>query len=194
MRAQKPSRNRLLAVALLGVVFGMVGMAYAAVPLYALFCRVTGYGGTTQVAQGPSGRVLDREIVVRFDANVRGLPWAFRPAVPELRLRVGETGTVSYVAENASERATIGTATFNVAPPSAGAYFNKIACFCFTEQALAPGERIEMSVQFFVDPGIAEDRDLDAVDTITLSYTFFPVAQPGQGVARAGGDVDGKSM
>jgi cytochrome c oxidase assembly protein subunit 11 len=194
MRATTSSRNRLFAVVLVGAVFGMVGMAYAAVPLYALFCRVTGYGGTTQVAQSPSERVLDREIVVRFDANVRGLPWAFRPAVPEVRLKVGETETVSYVAENASERVTVGTATFNVAPPSAGAYFNKIACFCFTEQRLAPGGRIDMPVQFFVDPGIAEDRDLDAVTTITLSYTFFPAARAGQGVARAGGDGRDESM
>ena len=194
MRAQKPSRNRLLAVALLGIVFGMVGMAYAAVPLYALFCRVTGYGGTTRVAQGPSERVLDREVVVRFDANVRGLPWSFRPAAPELRLKVGETGTATYVAENLSDRATTGTATFNVTPDSAGAYFNKIACFCFTEQALRAGERVEMPVQFFVDPAMAEDRDLDPVTTITLSYTFFPAVEAGQGVARAGRDAPGESL
>ena len=111
MLARKPARNRLLAVVLLGVAFGMVGVAYAAVPLYALFCRVTGYGGTTRVAEGPSERVLDREVVVRFDANVRGRPWSFRPAAPELRLKVGETGTATYVDENLSDRATTGTAT-----------------------------------------------------------------------------------
>ncbi len=194
MRAPSISRNAVLALMLFGVAFGMVGLAYAAVPLYDLFCRITGYGGTTQVADGPSATTIERDIVIRFDANVHGLPWTFRPAVPDMRLKVGETGMVVFVAENTSGTPTAGTATFNVTPPAAGAYFNKIACFCFTEQALAPGERVEMPVQFFVDPAIADDRDLDMVRTITLSYTFFPLPGAGQPVARAAGDAGRKSM
>ena len=194
MRARHPSRNGLLALALVCVASGMVGLAYAAVPLYDLFCRVTGYGGTTQVADGPSATILDRDVVIRFDANVHGLPWTFRPAVPDMRLKVGETGMVVFVAENTSRTPTSGTATYNVTPPVAGAYFNKIACFCFTEQVLQPGERVEMPVQFFVDPAIAEDRNLDMVRTITLSYTFFPLKGAGQPVARAAGDAGRKRM
>jgi cytochrome c oxidase assembly protein subunit 11 len=189
-----PSRNLLLALSLVGVAAGMVGMAFAAVPLYDLFCRVTGYGGTTQRANAGAGAVLDREVIVRFDANVSGLPWAFRPEVPQLHVKLGETAMVDFVAENTGAETTVGTATFNVQPNAAGMYFNKIECFCFTEQALKPGERIEMPVQFFVSPDFAEERDLKGRRTITLSYTFFPVAEARQPVARAAGDGTGENM
>jgi cytochrome c oxidase assembly protein subunit 11 len=187
-------RNARLAAVLAALAAGMVGMAFAAVPLYDLFCQVTGYGGTTRQADAAGGRVIDREVVVRFDSNVVRLPWSFRPAADQVRLKVGETRNATFVAENRSDRATTGMAVFNVSPFSAGAYFNKIACFCFTEQTLAPGERVEMPVQFFLDPAMDEDPDLKAVRTITLSYTFFPKRDPGQPVAAAGGDGDGKSM
>ena len=187
-------RDLLLALTLVGVAAGMVGMAFAAVPLYRLFCEVTGYGGTTQRTETGAGRILDREVVVRFDANVAGLPWSFRSEVPQLHLRLGETALINFVAENTGAAPNTGTATFNVQPDAAGAYFNKIACFCFVEQALQPGERIEMPVQFFVSPDLADDRDLAAVRVITLSYTFFPGAGARQPVARAGGDGNGENM
>ena len=192
--ARSPYRNTALALTLVGIVAGMVGMAFAAVPLYRLFCQVTGYGGTTQRAEAGADRVLDREIVVRFDANVSGLPWEFRPEFPQVHVKLGETALVDFVAENTGSRATTGTATFNVQPAAAGMYFNKIECFCFVEQALAPGERIEMPVQFFVSPDLADDPDLEATRTITLSYTFFPDAGARQPVARAEGDESGKNM
>lgn len=188
------SKNRVVAASLVLVVGGMVGMAFAAVPLYRLFCQVTGYGGTTQRASAGADRTVDRTIVVRLDGNVAGLPWDFRPEVQQVTVRLGETALVNFVAENTSASSTAGTATFNVQPGIAGAYFNKIECFCFTEQKLAAGERIEMPVQFFVSPDMADDRDMEAIRTITLSYTFFPVAGEGQPVAQATGDESGKSM
>ncbi len=187
------SGNARTAFTLAGVVVAMVGMAYAAVPLYDLFCRTTGYGGTTQRSETGADRIIDREIVVRFDANVSGLPWEFRPVQPQVQLKAGETGIATFVAVNRSDVATAGSATFNVTPDAAGAYFNKIECFCFTRQDLEPGASVEMGVQFFVDPAIAEDGDLDATRTITLSYSFFPVAsgsedpKPGGSVARSAG-------
>ena len=187
-------RNSVLALSLLAVVAGMVGLSFAAVPLYDLFCKVTGYGGTTQRAEAGAERVLDREVIVRFDANVIGLPWSFKAEVPQVRLRLGESAVVNFVAENPSETTSTGTATFNVQPDIAGAYFNKIECFCFTEQALQPGERIEMPVQFFLAPEMADDRHLAPVHTLTLSYTLFPVRQEGQPVAQVGADDQGKSM
>lgn len=192
--AKTPTRNAWLALILVGVVAGMTGMAYASVPLYRMFCDYTGYGGTTQRAETGADRMLDREIVVRFDANVSGLPWRFRPEVPQVHVKLGETVLVNFMAENAGPRASVGTATFNVQPDTAGAYFNKIECFCFSEQALQPGERITMPVQFFVSPDLAEQRELDATRTITLSYTFFPVAGAGQPVAQASGDSNGGSL
>jgi cytochrome c oxidase assembly protein subunit 11 len=192
--APKAPRNAVVAVSLAFVAVGMVGLSYAAVPLYRLFCQVTGYQGTTQRADSASGRVLDREVVVRFDANVSGLPWDFRPEIPQIHVRLGETALVNFVAENTSEAATAGTATFNVQPDTAGIYFNKIECFCFTEQALKPGEKIEMPVQFFVSPDMADDREMEGTRTITLSYTFFPAASPRQPVAQAAGDAAAKSM
>ena len=190
----KSRTNKALAVGLLLVSIGMVGVSFAAVPLYRIFCQVTGYGGTTSRADTAPDRTLDRTVVVRFDGNVSGLPWKFRPEVPQVEVHLGETALVSFIAENTSGTATTGTATFNVQPSTAGYYFNKIECFCFTEQELKGGERIEMPVQFFVSPDFDDDRELNATRTITLSYTFFPAEDQGQPVAQAGGDAPGKSM
>jgi cytochrome c oxidase assembly protein subunit 11 len=168
-------KNRRVCGVLCGIVFGMVGMSYAAVPLYDLFCRVTGYAGTTQVADKRSETITSRPMKIRFDALANNIDWAFQPAQLEMVLKVGENGLAFYRATNRSDRTLTGTATFNVTPLKVGAYFNKVECFCFTEQTLKPGETIEMPVAFFVDPEIAVDPNLNDVKTITLSYTFFPV-------------------
>lgn len=166
-------RNRRIAVVLVLVAVGMVGAAYAAVPLYDLFCRVTGYGGTTQVATANPKGVIDREMTVRFDSNIDGgLAWTVLPAKP-VTDAIGTVETVTYVATNLSDKPITGQATFNVVPDTAGIYFNKIECFCFTEQTLQPGETVEMPVTFFVDPDIDANRDLATIREITLSYTFY---------------------
>lgn len=153
---------------------GMVGMAYAAVPLYQLFCQVTGYGGTTQVAAAVERPVLERVIKVRFSASThRDMPWEFGPVQLMQQARVGEQMLAFYEARNQSDAAITGTATFNVTPHKAGAYFSKIECFCFTEQTLAPGARTDMPVTYFIDPAIMDDSGLDDVREIVLSYTFF---------------------
>jgi cytochrome c oxidase assembly protein subunit 11 len=170
-------RNVAVMLSLVGLVGFMTGLSFAAVPLYDLFCRVTGFGGTTQVATALPDRVLDRTIRVRFNADVNGqLDWVFRPEVREVTVRPGEPTTVLYVAQNVSKVPLVGTASYNVTPDKAGIHFAKIQCFCFTEQLLAPGERIEMPVTFFVDPTIADDPRMADVTTITLSYTFFRAA------------------
>ena len=187
-RADRPGRLRDLGIALacVAVVGGMVGLSYAAVPLYELFCRVTGYGGTTQRAAAAPGTAIDRQVTVRFDANVMpGLPWRFRPLTREVTLKAGEVATVVYEAVNTASAETVGTSTFNVTPDETGAYFNKIQCFCFNEQALKPGERVEMPVVFFVDPAIDKDAILKGVHTITLSYSFFPARRVEKPVADA---------
>ena len=186
--------NALLALTLVGVVAGMVGLSFASVPLYRIFCELTGYDGTPRRAETGADRVLDREIVVRFDSNVAGLPWSFRPEVPQVHLKLGETATVNFIAENKSAQPTSGTATFNIEPDLVASYFNKIECFCFTEQKLEPGERAVLPVQFFVSPDLADDRDMNAIRTITLSYTFFPAPDARQPVAQAGEDANGKSL
>jgi cytochrome c oxidase assembly protein subunit 11 len=176
----QPRRGRVgLTVTLLcTAVVAMGGLAYASVPLYQLFCQVTGFGGTTQVADQGADEILDRTIKVRFNADTAsGLPWDFRPAQREVELQVGETGMAYYTAVNNSSRPIVGTASYNVTPLKAGPYFSKIDCFCFTEQELAPGEKVEMPVTFFVDPEIADDKNLDDITTITLSYTFFEMKQ-----------------
>jgi len=161
----------LLPVAMLAV---MGVLVYYAVPLYQLFCQITGYGGTTQAALEAPGAVSDREITVSFDANVNPeLPWRFRPVQREVTLPVGEERLAFYEAENTSDQLVVGSATFNVTPAKAGQYFVKIDCFCFTEQSLEPGQRVDMPVTFFVDPAILDDPNMDDVDNITLSYTFF---------------------
>lgn len=167
-------RNRRTGLIVAGVGAAMLGLAFASVPLYELFCRVTGFGGTTQVATQAPGRVLERTVRVRFDASMDGnLPWKFEPVQREVRVKLGEEALVFYRATNLSQRPIVGTSTYNVLPDIAGPWFNKIQCFCFTEQLLLPGQSIEMPVTFFVDPDMAKDRRYDGVNTITLSYTFF---------------------
>ncbi len=173
------ARERQIALACAILVGGMIGMAYAAVPLYEMFCRVTGYGGTTQATDHFSDVVLDRMVSIRFDANTaRDMPWGFRPQQHTLDLNIGADGIAFYTAENLSDRPIVGTATYNVTPQKAGAYFAKVDCFCFTEQVLQPGEKVDMPVTFFVDPAIADDPDMDDVSAITLSYTFFEKTNP----------------
>ena len=167
-------KNRRLVTGLGFVVVGMVGMSYAAVPLYDLFCRVTGFGGTTQIASERSNIVSDRRVKVRFDAMTTNIDWAFQPIQRQIELKVGENALAFYRATNRTSESLTGTATFNVTPLKVGAYFSKVECFCFTEQTLGPGETIEMPVAFYVDPAIDEDPNLKDVKTITLSYTFYP--------------------
>ncbi|WP_213772309.1 cytochrome c oxidase assembly protein [Bradyrhizobium sp. dw_78] len=162
------------------VVVLMVGAAYAAVPFYNWFCRATGFNGTTQVATAaPTSAPLSRKVAVRFDSNVAGgLPWKFEPEKTEIEVRIGEVVTVYYTVTNQAARTTTGQAAYNVAPLTVGAYFQKINCFCFTEQTMAPGETRQMPVVFYVDPAIVKDSDNDGLNTITLSYTFYPVRDP----------------
>lgn len=160
--------------ATLGAIAAMVALVAASVPLYDLFCRVTGYGGTPQVSAAVSDAMSERSVTVRFDATVmRDLPWNFRPAQRQMTVHLGENVLAFYTAENHSDRPVAGHATFNVTPAKAGRYFNKIECFCFTEQVLSPGQKVEMPVAFFVDPALATDPGTEEVLTITLSYTFF---------------------
>ncbi|PQZ49478.1 cytochrome c oxidase assembly protein [Ochrobactrum sp. MYb15] len=171
--------NRTVAIACLSFFVCMIGAAYASVPLYRIFCQVTGYGGTTQRAEQYSDTILDKTMKVRFDANTaNGLPWDFKPVEREVTVRIGETTMIKYEARNLFDEPTYGRASFNVAPGRAGAYFNKVECFCFTDTTLQPGEDMEMPVVFFVDPEIVNDPDLKDVKTITLSYTFFPIDKP----------------
>jgi cytochrome c oxidase assembly protein subunit 11 len=175
---KKERSNRLVAGVCLAFFGGMVGMAYAAVPLYAMFCQMTGYGGTTQRVEQYSDRVLDRKITVRFDANVSsGLPWDFKPARRDMTMQIGETAEAHYTSTNLFDTPTAGRATFNVTPEIAGSYFNKVECFCFTDTTLKPGETLDMPVVFYVDPDIADVPELKDITTITLSYTFFPIEE-----------------
>ena len=167
------------AFGLLGVVLFMGAMSFAAVPLYDWFCRVTGYGGETNVATSASDTVLDQTIKIRFDASrERGMPWDFKPVQREMELRIGETGLAFYEAHNPTDRPIAGQASYNVAPYTAGYFFSKIDCFCFTEQVLQPGERVQMPVTFYVDPEIVTDDDGKFIHTITLSYTFYEIDLP----------------
>lgn len=168
-------KNKRVLAGLLLVVIGMVGLAYASVPLYRLFCQVTGFGGTTQRAETLTDvPVLDRTVTVRFNADVDvRLPWAFEAPAEPVQVRLGEPALVSYRARNLDARPVVGTAVFNVTPLKAGAYFTKVECFCFTEQRLAGGAEMDMPVYFYVDPALAEDAALDRVETITLSYTLY---------------------
>jgi cytochrome c oxidase assembly protein subunit 11 len=184
---QRKLRRDLAVAACCGVfVAAMVGAAYAAVPLYSWFCRTTGFAGTTQVAQQAPGHVLGRTIAVRFDSNVGpGLPWKFEPEQNEIKLRIGEVATVNYKVVNEAARTITAQASYNVSPPQAGAYFDKINCFCFTEQTMKPGETRELTVVFYVDPEIVKDRDQDTLNTITLSYTFYRMSEKAAPVAEA---------
>ena len=171
-------RQRTAAV-LVSVAVSMGALAFASVPLYNLFCRVTGYGGTTQEATVAPDVILDRTISIRFDGSLSaGMPWEFKPVQTEMTVRIGETGLAFYEAYNPTDRPIAGQASYNVFPFTAGGYFNKIACFCFTEQVLQPGERIQMPVTFFVDPEIVDDPDGKFVEEITLSYTFYEIDLP----------------
>jgi cytochrome c oxidase assembly protein subunit 11 len=175
-----PQRRRDLMVAGACGVFvaAMLGAAYAAVPLYNWFCRTTGFGGTPQVANVAPSHILERKLKVRFDANVvGGLPWRFEPEQNSIEVRIGEVVTVNYRVVNESARETVGIASYNVSPPTVGAYFSKINCFCFTDQRLKPGEKRDMAVVFFVDPELAKDWEQNGLDTITLSYTMYPSRQ-----------------
>jgi len=162
-------------------VASMVGLSFAAVPLYSWFCRTTGYGGTTQVAKARPTQISDRTITVRFDANVAaGLPWRFEPERRTIDVKLGEVVTVYYSVTNLAARVTAGQAGYNVSPPTIGGYFEKINCFCFTEQTMKPHEKRQMAVVFYVDPKLAEDAEEGNLDLITLSYTFYPVSVPDQ--------------
>jgi cytochrome c oxidase assembly protein subunit 11 len=189
-----PADLRRKAIPLVAVGLGMAGLAWAAVPLYDLFCRVTGYAGTTQVATEGSDRVLERMVTVRFDASTaRNMPWQFRPVRPAIQLRIGETALAFYEAYNPTDRVIVGTASYNVSPSSVGGYFTKIDCFCFTEQVLQPGERVTMPVTFYVDPEIIDDPETERVHTITLSYTFYETELDSQatlGQTKTGTDVN----
>ncbi len=173
------SRSDYRIAALLGLlVVGMTGLSFAAVPLYQMFCQITGYGGTTQRATAVPTTSTDRAITVRFDSNVGpGLPWAFQPETREIKLNIGENRLGFFRVQNTSDKATTGTATFNVTPEGAGAYFSKVECFCFLEQTLEPGQSAELPVSFFIDPAILDDKDASKIQEITLSYTFFPTAK-----------------
>jgi cytochrome c oxidase assembly protein subunit 11 len=179
-RKPRLGRDAVVAAICAFVVVLMVGASYAAVPFYNWFCRATGFNGTTQVAaSAPSAGALARKIAVRFDANVGpGLPWKFEPEQTEIEIPIGQVVTVFYHVVNQSARTTTGQAAYNVAPLTVGAYFQKLNCFCFTEQTFAPGEKREMPVVFYVDPALAADAENDGLNTITLSYTFYPVRDP----------------
>ena len=167
-------RNARVAWTLVALVGGMLGLAYASVPLYEMFCRVTGFGGTPIVAQAGERPIVDRTVTVRFDSNVdSNLAWRFQPLQREVKVRLGEEKLIFFRATNVSQRPIVGTATYNVTPEPAGPWFNKLQCFCFTEQLLKPGQSVDMPVVFFVDPEMDKDRRYDNVRTITLSYTFF---------------------
>jgi cytochrome c oxidase assembly protein subunit 11 len=184
--AENPHIQRKMhrtAFACAGIVVGMVGLAYASVPLYDLFCKVTGFGGTPIARDGNDSQVMNRTISIRFDSNVApGLNWRFSPETPEVKVKLGETTTVLYKVTNRGDRPTTGIATYNVQPDLAGTYFSKLECFCFTEQTLQPGETLESAVVFYVDPRLAQDRDVKDLSSITLSYTYFP-SKGGQPVA-----------
>jgi len=187
-RAPRLTRDALVASICGFVVVAMIGAAYAAVPFYNWFCRATGFNGTTQVAtSAPAAAPIARKISVRFDSNVAGgLPWKFEPEQTEIEIPIGKVTTVYYTVTNQSARTTTGQAAYNVAPLTVGAYFQKINCFCFTEQTMAPGETREMPVVFYVDPAITGDHENDTLNTITLSYTFFPVRDPAPKPVAAG--------
>jgi len=184
--SQRRATRRDLVIAFVcgGVVAIMVGASFAAVPFYNWFCRTTGYAGTTQRAKAAPTQTSERTITVYFDSNIAGgLPWSFEPERRTIDVRLGEVVTVYYKVTNEAARVTTGQAAYNVNPPTTGIYFEKINCFCFTEQTLKPGEKRDMAVVFYVDPKLAKDSEQDGISMITLSYTFYPVRQPGRPVA-----------
>jgi len=179
MERTEAARNTRVALLCAAFAVGMVGLAYAAVPLYRMFCQATGFAGTPQRAEAASKTVIDRQVSVRFDATVGpGLSWDVVPVVATMDMKIGENGLAFYRVTNRSDRTIVGTAAFNVTPDQAGPFFNKVECFCFTEQWLEPGETAELPVSFFVDPAIEKDVDGSQIRDITLSYTFYPVDKP----------------
>ena len=194
--SRKPRMSRDVFVAsICGLVVAlMVGASYAAVPFYNWFCRATGFGGTTQVATSAPAHITNRSVTVRFDSNIQGgLPWKFVPEQNEINVKIGEVATVYYSVTNQSARTTTGQASYNVTPLTVGAYFNKINCFCFTEQTFAPHEKRDMAVVFYVDPSMLEDAEQNGTNTITLSYTFYPVKNPAPKPVAASETDKGKS-
>lgn len=182
MRPQRS--NAVVAVTLIGVVVGMGGLAFASVPLYRLFCAVTGFGGTPSIGSAAAPGAISRMITVRFDANTNpGLPWEFQPAQRQVAVPLGEQGLAFYTARNLANMPVTGTAVYNVTPDKVGRYFHKVACFCFNEQTLVPGQQMEFPVSFWVDPKLADDPNTADVTTITLSYTFYRTLED---AARAG--------
>ncbi|MEM6408334.1 MAG: cytochrome c oxidase assembly protein [Pseudomonadota bacterium] len=180
LKDMEPTKRTL--VMLVGMVATMLSLAFASVPLYDWFCRVTGYGGTTLEADAAPDEILDQTVTIRFDASKHaGFPWEFKPLQREMEIRIGETGLAFYEAYNPTDKPIAGSSTYNVFPFTAGGFFVKIDCFCFQEQVLQPGERVEMPVSFFVDPDMVEDRDGKHIETITLSYTFYQIDLPDSG-------------
>ena len=176
---QSPQKNLRVAFSAAAIVCTMLGLSYAAVPFYKAFCKATGFGGTTQRAEKAPDKVTDQFIIVRFDANTSSaLPWVFRPRQAEMKVKIGEQNMAYYDARNTGANTNTGTAVFNVSPTSAGAYFDKIQCFCFTKQTLKAGQAEELPVSFFVDPAILDDADAKEIKEITLSYTFYPSSDP----------------
>jgi cytochrome c oxidase assembly protein subunit 11 len=171
-----PSRRRNVRVAVLCLVtfLGMVGAAYAAVPLYKAFCQATGFDGTVRRASGAPDKILDRQVVIRFDTNIRNLPWEFSAEQVSQSTRIGATQLAFFKVRNTSDHPVTGRAVYNVLPESAGPYFQKLECFCFTDQTLAPGQSMEFPVVYFVDPRFVDDKEVNGAKEITLSYTFYP--------------------
>jgi cytochrome c oxidase assembly protein subunit 11 len=184
--ANPKRRHSILALSLVGLVAGMVGLSFASVPLYRVFCQVTGYGGVPQRAETAPGEVLDRTVTIRFDGNVdRSLPWTFAPDQQTMDVKIGETALAFFKASNNSSVPVSGRAIFNVSPELASRYFTKIECFCFKQQTLAAGQTVEMPVTFFVDPKFVDDEDTKDISEITLSYTFYRSDEPNQPAAAA---------
>ncbi|MBK8374215.1 MAG: cytochrome c oxidase assembly protein [Sphingomonadales bacterium] len=185
MTALTSTPNNLRTALMAGsIALAMVGLGFASVPLYRIFCQVTGFGGTTMrisEAEAATVQAVNKTIVVRFDANMRGLPWEFKPERPTETVTIGARDMTIFLAKNLSDHPVTGTATFNVSPAQAGQYFSKVQCFCFTEQTLKPGQQLRMPVVYYVDPKILDDPDTKDVEEITLSYTFYPVDEPGKG-------------
>ncbi|ATQ44232.1 cytochrome c oxidase assembly protein [Caulobacter mirabilis] len=182
------SKNARLGLICGAAFFGMVGAAYASVPLYRMFCQVTGFDGTVRKADAKPDQVLDREVTIRFDANVRNLPWDFKPEQVTQDVKIGDTGLAFYKVTNNGDKPITGRASYNVVPESAGAYFQKLECFCFTDQTIQPGQTMEFPVVYFVDPKFAADFETKGVQEVTLSYTFFPSTE-GSGTPPLGGSV-----
>ena len=167
-------KNKRTGLIVLAIVIGMTGLAFASVPLYDLFCRVTGFGGTTQISENLPDTIIDRTITVQFNADTnRNLPWIFKPEMREIQVKLGQRGITSYTSENLTNKPSTGTAVYNVTPLKAGQYFHKIQCFCFDEQTLQPHEKVDMPVLFYIDPKMHDDPNMDDVTNITLSYSFF---------------------